>query len=86
MIRVELYEGARTLAGIDAVEVEARTLGEALRALVAKAPALAPRVVDGDRPATHWRVNRNGDAFLDDPDAPLEDGDTILIVSALAGG
>lgn len=86
MIRIELYEGARTIAGVAAVEIEAATLGEALRALVSLHPELAPRVVDGDRPATHWRMNRNGDAFLDDPDAPLADGDTILVVSALAGG
>ena len=86
MIRIELYEGARALAGTDAVQVEASTLGEALRALAAAHPALAPRVIDGDRPATHWRVNRNGDAFVDDPDTPLADGDTILVVSALAGG
>ena len=86
MIRIELYEGARTLAGVDAVEVEAATLGEALAALAARHPALAPRVIDGDRPATHWRVNRNGDAFVDDPATPLTAGDTILVVTALAGG
>lgn len=86
MIRVELYEGARTLAGVGAVEVEARTLGEALRAVAARHPALAPRVIEGDRPAAHWRASRNGDAFVDDPATGLDDGDTILIVSALAGG
>ncbi len=86
MIRIELYEGARSLAGVDALEVEAATLGAALRALAAAHPALAPRVIDGDRPAAHWRVNRNGDAFVDDPATPLEAGDTILVISALAGG
>ena len=85
-VRIELYEGARQLAGIDALDVEARTLGDALQALALAHPALAGRVVDGDRLATHWRANRNGDAFVDDPDAPLTDGDTLLIVSALAGG
>ncbi len=85
-VRVELYEGARQLAGVEAVTVEAATLGEALAALVAAHPALAGRVVDGDKLATHWRANRNGDAFLQDPQAPLAPGDTLLVVSALAGG
>jgi molybdopterin converting factor small subunit len=86
VIRVEFYEGARTLAGVDAIEVEAATLGEALRAVVAAHPALADRVIDGDRPAAHWRASLRGDLFVDEPATALEDGDTILLVSALAGG
>ena len=86
MIRVELYEGARTLAGVAHVDVEATTLGEALAAVARAHPALEPRVIAAGRLGDHWRANRNGDAFVDDPAAPLEDGDTLLLVSALAGG
>ncbi|MDF1701406.1 MAG: MoaD/ThiS family protein [Planctomycetota bacterium] len=86
MIRVELYEGARALAGVEVVEVEAATLGEALTAVVACHPVLQPRVIDGNRPAEHWRASHNGDVFLSEPSAPLQAGDTILLVSALAGG
>lgn len=86
MIRVEFYEGARTLAGVDATAVEADTLGAALDAARTAFPALAGRVIDGNRPAAHWRVSHNGDVFVDDPATPLADGDTILLVSALAGG
>ncbi|MDA1194313.1 MAG: NTP transferase domain-containing protein [Planctomycetota bacterium] len=85
-VRIELYEGARQLAGVAAVDVEAATLGEALRALAAAQPGLVPRVIEAGELAPHWRASRNGRAFLSDPEAALEPGDTLLIVSALAGG
>jgi len=86
VIRVEFYEGARQLAGVEALEVEAATLGEALTAAVVRCPALAPRVIDGDRLTTHWRANLNGRTFLVDPAAELQAGDTLILLSALAGG
>jgi molybdopterin synthase sulfur carrier subunit len=86
VIRVELYEGARQLAGTDVLEVEAATLGEALRAVAAVCPALSPRVILEGALAPHWRVSLAGRAFVTDPATPLADGDTVLILSALAGG
>lgn len=86
MIRVELFEGARTLAGRAALEVEGRTLGEALADLEARCPALAPRVLHAGRLAPHWRASLGGRRFVEDPATPLQDGETILLVSALAGG
>ena len=86
MIRVELYEGARRLAGVEAVEVEAATLGEALDAVRRRYPALEPRVLVGDRLAPHWRAGLNGRTWIEDPATPLTPGDAIVLVSALAGG
>jgi molybdopterin converting factor small subunit len=86
VIRIELYEGARRMAGAAAFEVEAATLGEALTALARRAPALEGRVIRGGALAPHWRASINGRQFVDDPATTLADGDAIVIVSALAGG
>jgi molybdopterin converting factor small subunit len=86
VIRVELYETARRLAGVAQVDVEARTLGEALREVARRHPALLGPVIDGDRPARLWRASVGGRAFVEDPGTPLADGDAVILVSALAGG
>ena len=86
MIRIELYEMARHLAGVAQVEVEAATLAEALAALRRAHPALEPDVVVGDRLAAHWRASLAGGPWLQDPHAALSPGDVLVLVSALAGG
>lgn len=86
MIRVELYEGARQLAGVASLDVEAATLGEALSAVARRHPALEPRVIEGDRLARHWRASLNGRHWIEDPQTPLAPGDALVLVSALAGG
>ena len=86
MIRVEFFDVARARAGTGAVDVEAGTLGDALRAAVAACPGLEPEIIRDGRLARHWRASLNGREFLDDPDARLEPGDAVLVLSALAGG
>ncbi len=86
MIRVELYEVARRIAGVADIEIEAATLGEALSAVRTRFPALEPDVIVGNRLATHWRVSRNGRDWIEAPETPLEAGDALVLVSALAGG
>ena len=86
MIHVELYEGARQIAGVSALDVEARTLGDALDAVRAAHPQLEPRVLVPGGLAPHWRVSVGGRQFVEDPATPLEPGETLLLVSALAGG
>ncbi len=86
MIRVELYEVARRLAGVASLEVEASTLGEALQAVRLRYPVLEPDVIVGRRLAPQWRASRNGREWIEDPDTPLEVGDALVLVSALAGG
>ncbi len=86
MIRLEFYEGARQLAGVAALAVEAASLGDALEAAAARYPALVPRVIEHARLTPHWRANLNGHSFVEDPATPLHEGDTVLILSALAGG
>jgi len=86
VIRIELYEGARQIAGVAAVEVEGATLGEALDALRRAHPALEGRVLVPGGLAPHWRANVGGRLFVEDPATPLTSGDVVLLVSALAGG
>lgn len=86
MIRLEFYDLARARAGKAFLDVDAATLGGALRAAAAACPGLVPDVVRGDALADHFRASRNGHAFVEDPATSLADGDTVLILSAQAGG
>jgi molybdopterin converting factor small subunit len=86
MIRIELYEMARHLAGVARADVEATTLAEALRALREAYPALEPDVLVEDRLAPNWRASLGGGPWLEDPFTPLSPGDVLVLVSALAGG
>lgn len=86
MIRVELYEVARRLAGVADLQVEATTLGQALDAVRTRYPMLEPDVIVGDRLAPQWRASRNGREWIEDPATQLKDGDALVLVSALAGG
>lgn len=82
LVRVELYDVARRLAGRERVDVDAATLDEARAALAAVSPALGRALAD----ARHWRWSLGGDRFVDDPATPLVDGASLLLLSAQAGG
>ena len=82
LVRVELYDGARRLAGRERVDVDAATLGDAQSALSLACPALGRALAD----ARHWRWSLGGDRFVDDPATPLADGASLLLLSAQAGG
>lgn len=86
MVLIELYGVPRLRAGRDTLEVEARSLGEALRALGANCPALAPSVVDGEQLGACYLVAVNGLQLTADPRTPLADGDVIVLLAADAGG
>lgn len=86
MVTIELYGVARLRAGRTEVEVEARSLAEALAALGAACPVLVPAVVAGERLAPSWMVALNGAQITADPATPLADGDRLVLVSADAGG
>jgi molybdopterin synthase sulfur carrier subunit len=86
VITIELYGVPRLRAGRAQVEVEASSLGEALRALVETCPALAGMVVDGGRLAAHYLVALNGRQLTVDPRTALSAGDVVVLLSADAGG
>ena len=75
--------------GADEIPVEAATVGEALGVLRTEAPDLAAYLLDGD-----GGISREVNLYVDEEDvrtlggldAPLEAGDELTILPALAGG
>jgi molybdopterin converting factor small subunit len=85
-VRIELFGIARARAGRETVDVEATSLGDAVRALAALCPGLVPEVVGDGRLADGFVANLNGDLFVEDPATALAHGDVLLILGAQAGG
>lgn len=85
-VRIEFYGIPRQRAGVDGVDVEAADLGTALERLVAAVPRFARSCLEGGRLKSGYVANLNGHSFTSDPRTPLADGDSLLILSADAGG
>ncbi len=86
VVRIELFGVARVRAGTDAVEVEASTVEDSLRALAQVCPQLVPEVVNDGRLTDHFLASLNGELFVSDPGRTLRPEDTLLILGAQAGG
>lgn len=100
MIEVEFYGVPRLRAGTDRCAVPAGTLTEVLGALAVKLPGLVPDVVEleghnghnksnpprAGRVGRHVLVSLDGRVVLDDPGAEITDGQTLVLLSAQAGG
>lgn len=75
--------------GAAAVAIDAETVGACFDALVEQYPALKGQLID-DTGALHKFVNvyRNDDdiRYLDQLGTTLQDGDTLSILPAVAGG
>jgi molybdopterin converting factor small subunit len=85
-VRVEFFGIARERAGVAAIDVDACTLGDALRAAAAQLPGFGQACLENCRLQPGYLANVNGLAFTADPKMPLQDGDAVLILSADAGG
>ena len=85
-VTFELFGIARTRAGAASVDVQAETLGAALRALAEAHPGLAGEVVVDDRTANGYLVSLDGERFIDDPAFALPAGSRLLLLSGQAGG
>ena len=75
--------------GASEVEVEGSTVAEVLRALEAEHPGFAERLFDDEgklRRFVNVFVDDEDVRFLDGLDTPVEDGRTVSIVPAVAGG
>ena len=73
----------------ETVEVNARSVGEAITELQARFPGIQERLVDekGDvRRFVNVYVNQEDIRFLKNRETPLKDGDEISIIPAIAGG
>lgn len=73
----------------ETVEVNAKSVGEAITELQARFPGIQERLVDekGDvRRFVNVYVNQEDIRFLKNRETPLKDGDEISIIPAIAGG
>ena len=71
------------------VEVNAATIGDAIKELQSRFPGIAERLVDekGEvRRFVNVYVNEEDIRFLQNRETPLKDGDEISIIPAIAGG
>ena len=89
-VTVKLPTQLRDAAGgASAAQVDAATVGEALEALYAEHGELRERLADGDGGLRRFvNVYLSGEdiRFLDGLDTPLDDGDEMTILPAVAGG
>ena len=85
-MRIELFGIARARAGREALDVEAKSLGDAIRALARECPGVVPEVVADGRLTDGYLASLNGDRFVADPKLKLARKDTLLILGAQAGG
>ena len=82
---VEFLGIPRERAGISELEIDADTLGDLLKSLVAKVPALGELVTPaGLHPSIV--ANLNGDEFVCDLRTKLAPADRLLLLSADVGG
>jgi len=84
-MHVEFFGVPRERAGISELEVHADTLGQLLGMLARRMPSLS-EIIQDDRLHPAFVANLNGDRFVTDPGTPLQGDDSVLILSADAGG
>ena len=89
-VYVELFGIPRERVGKSLVEVETADsvvrLGDVVLDLAAKYPALAQECFRGDQLREGYVANLQGERFVTEPDTKLRSGQSLLILSADAGG
>ena len=85
-VTVELFGIARARAGVAVATVRGVCLGEALADLATQCPGLVGECIDGRALRPGFTANLRGERFVRDPDTPLSDGDTLLLLTLDAGG
>ena len=84
-MHVEFFGVPRERAGVSELELHADTLGQLLGTLAERMPSLS-EIIQRDRLHPAFVANLNGDRFVTDPRTPLRADDSVLILSADAGG
>jgi len=84
-VHVELLGLPRERAGVAELDLDAETLGQLLIALAARFPSFN-ELITHDRLNPSFAANLNGDRFISDPCTRLRSTDSVLILSADAGG
>ncbi|MEZ0323124.1 MAG: MoaD/ThiS family protein [Hydrogenothermaceae bacterium] len=79
----------RITQGQGEVTVEASTIAELIDVLEREFPGIKGRLVDENgeiRKFVNFFVNNEDIRFLQGKDTPIKDGDTVVIIPAIAGG
>jgi len=84
MITIELYGVPRLRAGTARLTVAGSSVGEAIDAMSVAFPSLHVFANGELHPA--YKLSLNGERFVSDRATPLNDGDTLLLLSADVGG
>jgi molybdopterin converting factor small subunit len=84
-MHVEFLGIPRERVGLSEVVIEAETLGQLVRTLGQRYPALG-ELIAADRLHPSIAASLNGDAFVNDPETRLTPDDRVLILSADVGG
>lgn len=85
-IEVELFGIPRSRAGVERTTAAGACLGDVLADLGSRFPALAAACIDGRTLRSGFTANLKGERFTTQPETPLRDGDTVLLMSLDAGG
>ncbi len=75
--------------GVRTIEATGRTLGEAVSDVVTRYPALGQRLRDADGnpyPFVVFYLNDEDVRFRGGFSAPVQDGDEVTVIPAIAGG
>jgi molybdopterin converting factor small subunit len=89
-IQVEFYGISRQRAGtanaVVELDSEPGRLGDVISNLGARFPGLAAICLQSGRLRAGFLVNVGGERFVSDPETPVRGGESLLILSADAGG
>jgi len=85
-VTIEFFGLPRHRAGVADAQLDATTVGEALRQLQNKFSALGELCQNENAARSGYLLNLNGRAFITDLTTPLHSGDTLLLFSADMGG
>jgi molybdopterin converting factor small subunit len=85
-VAVELFGIPRARAGLAQTSAVGSNLGDVLADLASRFPKLAETCIDGRRLRAGYIANLRAERFVTSPDTPLNDGDTLLLLSLDAGG
>ena len=89
-LRVEFYGLARQWAGVSEVAVDLAPgevrFASALQLVARAVPRFAEHCLVSNRLHAALAANLDGERFIVDPTTPIRDGQSLLILSADAGG
>ena len=89
-ITIEFFGIPRQRARIDrldlSLDAERASLGEVMRRLTERLPEFAAACLEGERLRPQYAANIDGQRFVTDAASVLHSGQTLLILSADAGG